>query len=123
MCLALVIEDEPELAGFVVGAFRHLNIEAVAVESAERAIELIDQTGRVDVAFVNLSREDQQQTLVTTVASRWPHIKLIVLSPRAEDMGRIPPAIFITKPTNAAILMAVLKRVALNTGKSRGFLQ
>lgn len=122
MGVALVIEDEPELAGFVVGAFRHLSFEAVAVESAERAIELIDRTGRVVVAFVNLSAQDQRQALVTTIAARWPHVKMIVLSSQPEDMRRIPPVLFITKPTSGAILMAVLKRLALDTGKSRGFL-
>ena len=122
MSLALVIEDEPELAGFVVGVFRHLSFEGVAVESVERAIDLIDRTGRVAVAVVNLSEPDQQQTLLTTVAARWPHVKMIVLSSQPEDMRRIPPAFFITKPTSGAILMAVLKRVALDAGKSRGFL-
>lgn len=123
MCLALVIEDEPELAGFVVGAFRHLSFEAVAVELVERAIELMERTDRVAVAFVNLSAQGQLQALVTTIASRWPRVKMIVLSSQAEDMRRLPPAFFITKPTSGAILMAVLKRVALETGKARGFLQ
>ncbi len=122
MQLALVIEDEPEVAGFLTGAFRHLGFEAVTVQSGEHAMELIDRTGKVVVAFVHLSNDEEQHAMVTTVAERWPHTKLIVMSSRPEDLARLPPIIFLGKPTSAVMIMAVLKRVALETGPRRGFL-
>jgi DNA-binding response OmpR family regulator len=122
MRLALVIEDEPQVAGFVVGAFRHLGFEAAAVESCEHAIELIDRSGKVVVVLVHLTSDEEQLALVTTVAERWPRIKIIVMSSRPEDMTRLPPAILLSEPTSATMIMAVLKRVALETGTLRGFL-
>ena len=122
MRLALVIEDEPQVAGFVVGAFRHLGFEAAAVESCEHAIELIDRSGKVVVVLVHLTSDKEQLALVTTVAERWPRIKIIVMSSRPEDMTRLPPAILLSEPTSATMIMAVLKRVALETGTLRGFL-
>ena len=72
--------------------------------------------------MVHLTSDKEQLALVTTVAERWPRIKIIVMSSRPEDMTRLPPAILLSEPTSATMIMAVLKRVALETGTLRGFL-
>ncbi len=77
---------------------------------------------KVVVVFVHLTSDEEQLALVTTVAERWPRIKIIVMSSRPEDMTRLPPAFLLSEPASATMIMAVLKRVALETGTLRGFL-
>jgi CheY-like chemotaxis protein len=123
MSLALVIEDEPELAGFVAGAFHYLGFEAPIVESTADALELIERAGNVEVVFVHLSREGEQRIFISTIARRWPAIKIILLSSHAENIGELPSSILLTKPTNPATLMAIIMQAALGGDLSpRGLL-
>ena len=45
---ALVIEEMPELAGFVAAVFEHLAFELFAVETVAEAIEMLDRDGEFE---------------------------------------------------------------------------
>jgi DNA-binding response OmpR family regulator len=115
MPVALVIEDEPELAAFAVAAFHRFGFDASVVESAAEALEALEHSD-ASVLFINLSREDDELTLVREVAARWPAIKIILLSARLHSLRDLPPSIFLAKPTTATTIIAIIRRVAQTSG-------
>lgn len=117
MRLALVIEDEPDIAGFVVAAFKRFGFDAFVVESVADAVEFLEQSNGVAAIFVHLNKESEQRELVTTVAARWPATTIILLSSRLESLRDLPPSIFLAKPTAAATIMAVIRRLAIESGE------
>ena len=116
MPVALVIEDEPELAAFAAAAFHRFGFDAFAVESVAEALDARERPDPVSVLFINLSREDDELTLVRTVAARWPATKIILLSARLHSLRDLPPSIFLAKPTTAATIIAIIRRVAQSSG-------
>ncbi len=116
MPLALVIEDEPEYAAFVVAAFNRFGFQAFAVESVAAAIENLECPNNVAAILINLSMEKDELELANKVTARWPKIKIILLSAHLRSLRELPPSIFLAKPTTAAAIMAIIERVALATG-------
>ncbi len=116
MPLALVIEDEPEYAAFVVAAFNRFGFQAFAVESAADAIENLECPNNFAAVLINLSMEKDELDLVKTVSARWPRIQIILLSDHLRSLRELPPSIFLAKPTTAAAIMASMERVALSMG-------
>lgn len=116
MPVALVIEDEPELAAFAVAAFNRFGFDAFVIESIVDAVEILERSENITVLFINLSREGDELALVTTVAARWPAIRIILLSGRLHSLRDLPPSIFLAKPTTAATIIAIIKRVAQTAG-------
>ncbi len=116
MPVALVIEDEPELAAFAVAAFNRFGFDAFAIESSVDAVEILERSENIAVLFINLSHEEDELALVRTVAARWPAIKIILLSARLHSLRDLPPSIFLAKPTTSATIVAIIRRVAQSTG-------
>jgi|SRR5271166_3278398 len=113
---ALVVEDEPEYAAFVVAAFNRFGFHAFAVESAATAIENLECPNSVAVILINLSTERDELDLVNTVTVRWPKIKIILLSAHLRSLRELPPSIFLAKPTSAAAIIGVIEHVTLSMG-------
>jgi DNA-binding response OmpR family regulator len=124
MPVALVIEDEPELAAFAIAAFNRFGFDAFVVESVAEALDILERSEQTSVLFINLSREDDELSLVRAVAARWPAIKIILLSARLHSLRDLPPSIFLAKPTTPATIIAIIRRVAQTSGgepnESRG---
>ncbi len=116
MPVALVIEDEPELAAFAVAAFNRFGYDAFVIELIVDAIEILERSENIAVVFINLSREEDELALVRTVSGRWPAIKIILLSARLHSLRDLPPSIFLAKPTTPATIIAIIRRVAQTTG-------
>jgi DNA-binding response OmpR family regulator len=119
MPVALVVEDEPEISAFVIAAFRQFGCDAFAIESVEDAVEILQTSSDISVLFINLAEQRDELELAQAVSRQWPKIKLILLSARLDSLRALPPAIFMTKPTNPAAIIAIVKRVTNETSQVR----
>jgi DNA-binding response OmpR family regulator len=52
MSRALVIDDEPELAGFIVAAFAYAGVEAQVAETVVEAIDMLERDGDIKAVFI-----------------------------------------------------------------------
>ncbi|MDI9848550.1 hypothetical protein QM467_10830 [Rhodoblastus sp. 17X3] len=114
-----MVEDEPEISAFVIATFRQFGCDAFAIESAEDAVEILQTSGDISVLFINLAEQRDELELAQVVSRQWPKIKLVLLSARLDSLRALPPAIFMTKPTNPAAIIAIVKRVTSETGQAR----
>jgi DNA-binding response OmpR family regulator len=119
MPVALVVEDEPEISAFVIAAFRQFGCDAFVIESVEDAVEILQTSSDISVLFINLAEQRDELELAQAVSRQWPKIKLILLSARLDSLRALPPAIFMTKPTNPAAIIAIVKRVTNETSQVR----
>jgi DNA-binding response OmpR family regulator len=119
MPVALVVEDMPEISAFVVAIFIHFGIEAFAVASVADAIEILRSSNDISGLFINLAEQADELDLAQVVSKRWPTIRMILLSARADSLRVLPPAIFMMKPTSPAAIIAIIKRVALDCANNR----
>jgi DNA-binding response OmpR family regulator len=115
MPVALVVEDEPEISAFVIASFRQFGCDAFAIESVSDAVEILHNSNDISVLFINLAEQSDELELAQVVSRQWPKIKLILLSARLDSLRALPPAIFMTKPTNPAAIIAIIKRVTNET--------
>lgn len=119
MPVALVVEDEPEISAFVIAAFRQFGCDAFAIESVDDALTILETSSDISVLFINLAEQRDELELAQIVSRQWPKIKLVLLSARLDSLRALPPAIFMTKPTNPAAIIAIVKRVTNETGQAR----
>ncbi|MDR3424299.1 MAG: hypothetical protein P4M13_04370 [Alphaproteobacteria bacterium] len=119
MSVALVVEDEPEFSTFVVAVFERAGFDAFAIEYIVDAIEIIQQSNDVEILFINLAEQGDDFELVKVVSRQWPTIKLILLSTQMDSLRALPPAVFVTKPTTPAVLIAMIEHVALASANNR----
>jgi DNA-binding response OmpR family regulator len=119
MPVALVVEDEPEISAFVIAAFRQFGCDAFAIESVEDAVEILQTSSDISVLFINLAEQRDELELAQVVSRQWPKVKLVLLSARLDSLRALPPAIFMTKPTNPAAIIAIVKRLTNETGQIR----
>ncbi len=110
---ALVIEEMPELAGFVAAVFEHLAFEAFAVETVAEAIEMLDRDGEFEAVFISTNGEKGVNAveLATLIKARRPTIEVFVSSERLERLHELPPCVFIAKPLNPSTLIEIITHV------------
>lgn len=110
---ALVVEEIPELAGFVAAVFEHLEFEAFAVETVAEAIEMLNGDGEFEVVFISTNGEKaiDAPELSIFIKARWPTIEIFVASARLERLHELPPCVFIAKPLNPSTLIEIITHV------------
>ena len=119
MPVALVVEDEPELSSFVISVFERAGFDAFAIEYITDAVEIIEQSADIEILFINLIEGGYGLELAHVVSSRWPTIRLILLSAQIGSLHALPPAVFVAKPTTPAVLIAMIDHVALLSANKR----
>jgi CheY-like chemotaxis protein len=109
---ALVIGEEPGLAGFVAAVFVHFGAEADIVETVVEAIDLLERDGDIDAIFIDSSEESSIDAfeLAGRIAARWPAKHLFVSSERQDLLQLLPPCVFLAKPWNPRTLISVIER-------------
>jgi DNA-binding NtrC family response regulator len=110
---ALVVEEMPELAGFVAAVFERLEIEAFVVETVAEAIEILDADGQFEAVFIstNGGKAIDAPELSRLIKARWPEIEIFVSSARLERLHELPPCVFIAKPLNPSTLIEIITHV------------
>jgi DNA-binding response OmpR family regulator len=116
MPVALVVEDEPEISAFVIASFRQFGFDAFATEAVGDAVQILQNSNDISVLFINLTEQRDELELAQIVSKHWPHIKLILLSARLDSLRALPPAVFMTKPTNPTAIITIIKRVTNESG-------
>ena len=111
MPIALVVEDEPEIATFAIALFEKFRIEAFSTTTVEAALDILHSTNNIDFLLINLDKERDEIQLAHVVSRRWPEIKLIILSSRSRSLCALPPAVFITKPANTKAIVRIIEFV------------
>lgn len=120
MPAALVVEDEPELASFACAVFSRVGLDAFAVESSAEAIDILENSWDIAVLLINLTGERDELDLAKTVASRWPAIRLILVTDRLASLRELPPVVFLSKPTTSMALMAIVEQIVRATSPPFG---
>jgi CheY-like chemotaxis protein len=114
----LVVEDEPEVRGFVIGLMRELNYQVLDAADGAGALLLLD--GRPDIALlftdVGLPGGMNGRQLADEARRRRPDLRVLFTSGYARNAivhhGRLDPGVqLITKPFTFAGLAAKLRQV------------
>ena len=113
--IAIVIEDEPELATFLAAVFDRVGFDTIAFESFQDAIESLGIYENIAVLLSNITGDEELLAGMKEIAARWPSVRLMVLSERFNRLSELPPATFISKPTNARLLIATIRHVCERT--------
>jgi CheY-like chemotaxis protein len=111
MSLAMVIEDEPEIATFASAVFKRYGLETITVESAPEAIEMMQGVRDISVLLLNMTRGREQLELARLIAARWPAVQIILMSSHLDSLRDLPPVVFLAKPTTSTALIAMIRRV------------
>lgn len=112
MPVALVVEDKAEFSAFVVSAFERVGFDALTIDNIIDAVEIINQSTDIEILLINLARKREGIEFAQVVSARWSAIKLILLSAQFDSLSTLPPIVFVTKPTNPAVLTALIEHVA-----------
>jgi CheY-like chemotaxis protein len=111
---ALIVEDDEDLRSFAVELVSEFHREVLDCDSAETALEIMEKRGN-DIAIlfsdIDLAGSLNGVQLAQTIATRWPHVKLIVTSggPRVQ-LQRLPKkARFMPKPYEAMDLIVAVE--------------
>jgi CheY-like chemotaxis protein len=109
---ALVIEDVPEYADFIVAAFGYLQFAAFAVETVTDAIEALNADDEIEAVFISTCPESRIDlvNLATLIAVQWPQIQITVSSYEVGRLRDFPPCVFLTKPINPRMLISILEQ-------------
>ncbi|MDR3424255.1 MAG: hypothetical protein P4M13_04140 [Alphaproteobacteria bacterium] len=111
MSLAMVIEDEPEIATFASAVFKRYGLDTITVESAPEAIEMMQGVRDISVLLLNMTKGREQLDLARLIAARWPAVQIILMSSHLDSLRDLPPVVFLAKPTTSTALIAMIRRV------------
>jgi CheY-like chemotaxis protein len=108
---ALVIEDVPELAAFVVAVFEYLGFEAYSVETVADSIEMLNADPEIEAVFINTGDETHIGTLdlAKLIKAIKPTAEILIASERVDRLQEFPPCVFITKPLNPSTLISMIE--------------
>ena len=111
MSLAMVIEDEPEIATFACAVFKRYGLDTITVESASEAIEMMQSVKDISILLLNMTKWREQLALARIIAARWPAVQIILMSSYLDSLRDLPPVVFLAKPTTSTALIAMIRRV------------
>lgn len=97
----LVVEDMPLIRMDAVAMFEDMGYRVLEASDGVEALAILEETNAVAVLFtdIEMPRMDGME-LAAQVASRWPHIEIVITSGRLEPKGDDLPddARFLPKP-------------------------
>jgi len=106
---AVVADDNPLIAVQACDILQDVGFKAISAADAEAALGRLTAIGpvaRLLVTDIDMPGPIDGLTLARTVAARWPHITILIISgkiePQASEMPR--RAMFLRKPFSAAML-------------------
>jgi len=109
----LLVEDEPLVLRSTAELFADDGFEVAEANGYQEAlVRLSDRPETaVMVTDINLPGGPDGLDLAKTVAERWPHIRIVIVSGCVRPDGRDYPsqAIFFTKPYAPAALLTIVK--------------
>jgi DNA-binding NtrC family response regulator len=110
----LVVEDEPLLllmAGDIVG---DAGLEAILVPNADEAIRILESRDDISIVFTDVRMPGSMDgiRLAAAVRSRWPPIKLVVVSGHLTADADLPQgARFFRKPYASDQIISALRQL------------
>jgi PAS domain S-box-containing protein len=114
----LVVEDQPEVRGFVIGLMRELNYQVLDASDAAGALLLLESRPDITLLFtdVGLPGGMNGRQLADAAVARRPDLKVLFTSGYARNAivhhGRLDPGVqLITKPFTFAGLAVKLRQV------------
>jgi len=109
----LLVEDEPLVLRSTAELFADDGFEVAEANGYQEAlVRLADQPETaILVTDINLDGGPDGLDLAKTVAERWPHIRIVIVSGCVRPEGRDYPsqAIFFTKPYAPSALLTIVK--------------
>lgn len=118
---ALVIEDVPELASFVIAAFEYLKFEAYAVDNVVDAIDILKADPHFAAVYISTCQESRVSAfgIATLIAAHWPAMKIFISSERLDRLSELPPCFFLAKPLNSRSLIPMIEQAFRIRSKRR----
>lgn len=115
----LVVEDDPLLRTDAAMMFEEAGLSVVEMETADEALAyVLEQASDIAAIFtdVQFPGEADGFDLAGAVASRWPHITVLVTSGRARPPADLPKSVrFVAKPWRPRdVLTAMQSAVTLH---------
>jgi CheY-like chemotaxis protein len=115
----LVVEDDPLVRKSVVAQIESLGYAAVAAAGADEALDIIDQTAKIDLLFTDTIMPGGMngRQLVDEALKRRPALKVLYTSGYSEDVvvhqGRLDPGVLLLVKPYRKTELARMIRVAL----------
>ncbi|HWQ56368.1 MAG TPA: PAS domain S-box protein [Bryobacteraceae bacterium] len=123
----LVVDDEPAVRSFAKSALGRLGHTVLLAEDGQRAIELLEKNGSVDLVLLDVVMPVIGGGEVAgTIRKRWPDVSVLVTSgynqEEARRLGSLPEGLpFIPKPyTLQRLASAVRSALASRRGTEHG---
>lgn len=116
--IVLVVEDEPILRMIAVDIVEESGFAALEAANADEAIDLLETNADIRLIFTDIDMPKGSMNglkLAAAVRSRWPPVKIIVVSGHYKAKSEELPdgALFFMKPyPQAQVVAAIQKMVA-----------
>jgi CheY-like chemotaxis protein len=120
----LIVEDEPLIRLGIVIMLERSGFDAIEADTADEAIKIIEARGdiRLVVTDVDMPGTMDGVRLAHYIRSKWPPIKLIVISGKVglSTIDLPPGARFFSKPYEDATLLNTIDRMIAGNGNGNG---
>ncbi len=117
--LALVVEDESLVAGYLSDMLTDLGFQPYIAQTAAEALELV-KVGVFTVAFVDLALPDQSGLeVISEIKDSCPEMPIVIASAYGEMAGRdmadnVNKIPVLTKPYDQRVLSSLLKTLGFH---------
>ncbi|MCE4225609.1 response regulator [Methylobacterium sp. C25] len=116
--VALVVEDDAAIRNLASAVLEETDLDVIACSSAEAAISVLERPDvNVALLFADVGLEGKMDglALARTVEKRWPKVRMVVTSGRANDRNESLPrrAVFMQKPWRALDVLVQADRATI----------
>jgi CheY-like chemotaxis protein len=111
----LVVDDSAEVAEVTSSLFDHLGYDTIYCDSAEAALRLLAEGGKIDLVFSDIVMPGTMDGvgLASEVQARYPHLPVILTTGYSDAAQAAPPSLpILRKPFDADALRSFMQGLA-----------